>query len=132
MGTADEEAKARLEIERAAMNRQAEALKAAEAARKAAEEAAKNQNKMVAAEPQTAGQGWPDNEVQEPPGKLSQVAGALGVGKAGDLALAKQLLDAERRPGSGTVADQAGAQNDGAKARTSTAGIRAAKPAFER
>jgi hypothetical protein len=127
VGTADEEAKARLEIERAAMNRQAEAIKAAEDAKKAAE-AADNQNEMVAVEPQTAGQGWPDTEVQTQPGTLSQVAGVLR-GEAGDLALARRLL-AERPPGTGVSANRAGVQTDGAKAKTS--GVRVARPAFER
>lgn len=129
MGTQEEEAAALDRIHQEAVAREAAAIKAAEDAAKAS-----GQSSMVAAEPQTTGQGWPDNEVQAAPGKLSQAAGALGVGQAGDVAFAKKLLDSER---GGSASDQAGQRPDGAKdgakgRATGGLGVQAAKPAFER
>jgi hypothetical protein len=130
MGTQEEEAAALHRIQQEAVRREAERIMREDAARKTAE-AANNQNKMVAEEPGGAvATGWPDNEVQPAQGRLTTVAGALGVGKAGNAAFAKQLLDAEQRPGTVASPDQAGIQTDGAKAKTS--GVRAARPAFER
>jgi len=130
MGTAEEEAKALAELERVRTENAIKEMQRQEELRKLQEQQ-NNQNKMVA-DPQAVGQGWPDNEVRAPQGNLSKVAGALGVGEAGDLALARKLLDADRRP-AGAAADQAGVQADGAQARTSgAAGVRVGKPAFER
>ncbi|MEV6286335.1 hypothetical protein [Kribbella sp. NPDC051770] len=122
MGTTEEEAAALDRIHQEAIRREAEALKAADAARKAAEEAAKNQGNMVAAEPT----GWP--EVEAKSGPVTAIAGKLGIGKAGDLALAKQLLDSERRPGTKPEASR----GDGARSRPSSAFARPATPAVER
>jgi hypothetical protein len=132
VGTAEEEAKARLEIERAAMNRQADAIKAAEAAAKKAAEDAANKASMVAEEPGGAvATGWPDNEVQPAQGRLAAVAGALGVGKAGDAALARRLLEGER-PAGGVSVEQSGATTEGARRFSGGLNVRGASPAVER
>jgi hypothetical protein len=76
---------------------------------------------MVAAEPT----GWPEAEAKS--GPVTAIAGKLGIGKAGDLALAKQLLDSERPAGNST----AGSRGDGARARA-TSGLVSPTPAVER
>ncbi|WP_328324213.1 hypothetical protein OHA70_32735 [Kribbella sp. NBC_00382] len=125
MGTQEEEAKARAELERVRTENAIKAMQRDEELRKLREQ---QQSKMVADTPQSTGQGWPDNEVESAPGRLTQIAGSLGVGKAGDAAFAKSLLDSgQPRAGSaGPAVEQA----DGAKSKTP--GVRAAKPAFER
>jgi hypothetical protein len=131
MGTESEEAEARTALERAYTERMVEQMRRQEEARKAAEEAAKNQgqNSMTAA---GAAVGWPDNEVQPAAGRLDAVAGALGVGKAGDAALAQRLLNSGQAPAGGR-STAAAEQADGAKARISGAlGVRGATPAVER
>ena len=104
--------------------RQLEAFQKAEAERKAAEEAAKKQGNMVA-DP-GVGAGWPDGEVQATQTGLDKVAGALGVGHAGDVALAHKLLTGGQTP-LGSVS--APAQSAGGT-KESTAEPRAAKPAL--
>ncbi|GAB2615738.1 hypothetical protein [Kribbella endophytica] len=80
------------------------------------------QGNMVAAEPT----GWPVAEAKS--GPVTAIAGKLGIGKAGDLALAKQLLDSERRPtGNSTTKSRA----DGARGRATTGPTRPA-PVVER
>ncbi|MDX6280811.1 MAG: hypothetical protein QOH03_1882 [Kribbellaceae bacterium] len=126
MGTQEEEAKARAELERVRTENAIKAMQREEEMRKLREQ---QQNKMVADAPQSTGQGWPDNEVQSAPGRLTQIAGSLGVGKAGDAAFAKALLDSgQARPGSGGGATE---QADGPKAKGAL-GVRSTKPAFER
>jgi hypothetical protein len=134
MGTQEEEARARAEMERVRTENAVKAMQREEEMRKLREQ---QQNKMVATDPQASGQGWPDNEVRQAPGRLESVAGALGVGKAGDAALAKRLLDSGQAPaGSGKSA--AGAQaadtpGSGAKARIAGAfKVQGATPAVER
>lgn len=96
-----------------------------------AAEAAKNQGQSSMTAGGTAA-GWPDNEVHSAPGRLDAVAGALRVGKAGDAAFAKKLLDSGQAPAGGR-GTPAGEQTDGAKARLSGAlGVRGATPAVER
>jgi hypothetical protein len=126
MGTQEEEAAALDRIHQEAIAREAAALVAADAARKAAEEAAKQQGNMVA-DPGAAGAAWPDNELQSGPQTgMDKVAGALRVGQAGDVAFARDLLKSGQAPLAGvSKSDQAA---DGAK--QSTAGSRAAKPAL--
>jgi hypothetical protein len=111
MGTTPEEQAALDRINQEAIKREADALAAADAARKAAEEAANN--KMVAAEPVTAS--WPDNGFQAAqPGRLDAVKGSLGIGAAGDAAFASRLLN-DGRPPAGAASAEAGTKSDGAK-----------------
>jgi hypothetical protein len=126
MGTAEDEAKARDELERVRTEnaiREMERQRALEEYRKQQEQ---QQNKMVA-DPGAGGAAWPDNEVQAGPQTgVDKVAGALRVGRAGDVAFARDLLNTGQAPLGGVNApDQAA---DGAK--ESTAGSRAAKPAL--
>jgi hypothetical protein len=140
MGTAEEEARARQALDRVETENRIKAMEQARAleeyrkqqeAAKAAEAAAKGQNKMTADAP--AAVGWPDNEVQTPPSRLDAVAGALGVGKAGDAAFAKELLDGERRPVGDGSGQQPGSRLDGAKERLGAAlNSRGAASAVER
>ncbi|MDX6246814.1 MAG: hypothetical protein QOF10_174, partial [Kribbellaceae bacterium] len=104
-------------------------------------DAAKNQNNMVAVEPgRPTGEAWPEASAEpNSPGLMSTVAGKLGVGKHGDLELAKKLLDAERRPATGETGRDtaagggAGTRADGATSRASRAlGARGPAPAAER
>ena len=127
MGTTEEEAAALDRINQEAIAREAAALAAADAARKAAEEAANQQNKMVA-DPEHAAPNWPDDGVQAAPGRLDAVKGALGIGAAGDAALASRLLNDGRPPASAAVAERSGAASAGAK--EGTGGARSAKPAL--
>ncbi|MFI7065444.1 hypothetical protein ACIBL3_30915 [Kribbella sp. NPDC050124] len=97
MGTQEEEAAALDRIHQEAIAREAARLAAEDAARKAAEEAAKQQNSMVADSPVVSG--WPDNEVQQAPQTgLGKVAGALRVGREGDVAFARDLLNSGQAP----------------------------------
>ena len=135
MGTTGEESNAWNEIQRAETDRQIREMERQAELRRLQEEAAKKaaegQNQMVAAGAETAGQSWPDNEVQAPPSAIDKVAGALRVGAAGDAAFAKQLLDAGRPSADGASAEVG--RLDGAKERAAAAlTSRATKPAFER
>ncbi|TDO52099.1 hypothetical protein EV651_118119 [Kribbella sp. VKM Ac-2571] len=124
MGTAEEEAAALAKIQQEGIQREI-AREIAEINRKAAEEAAKGQGQMVA-DPGAGGAGWPDNEVQAAPQTgLDKVAGALGVGHAGDVAFARDLLNSGQAPLGGVAKPDEAA--DGAK---ESAGSRAAKPAL--
>ncbi|RZT16992.1 hypothetical protein EV649_4529 [Kribbella sp. VKM Ac-2569] len=97
----------------------------AEAARKAAEDAAKKSS--MVADPAAGGVSWPDNEVQAAPQTgMDKVAGALRVGQAGDVAFARDLLNSGQAPLGGVAKPEQAA--DGAK--ESPAGSRAAKPAL--
>lgn len=133
MGDANEE---ELEQRRQAIigeqNRQAAAQRAkeledfrkAEEARKAAEAASKG--KMVT-DPEAAAPSWPDDGMQAVPQTgLDKVAGALGVGHAGDIAFARNLLNSGQAPLGGVTKQEPAA--DGAK--ESAAGARSAKPAL--
>lgn len=126
MGTGSEEADALDKIIQDGIRREVERMQA-EAARKAAEEAAKaqGQNNMAADGPATVG--WPDNEVQAAPQTgVDRVAGALGVGHAGDVAFARNLLNNGQAP-LGSVSRP---EESSAGAKESTAGSRSAKPAL--
>jgi hypothetical protein len=130
MGTQEEEARAQAELERVRTENAIKAMQREEEMRKLREQ---QQGNMVAG-PQATGVGWPDNEVQSAPGRLTQAAGKLGFGKAGDAELAKRLLtDGQPAPGSrGSASGEAGKGTaDTAGARAKTAGVRAAKPALE-
>jgi hypothetical protein len=123
MGTAEDEAKARDDLERVKTEnllKQQEQDRALEEYRKQQE-----QNKMVADEPAVAN--WPDDGFQATPQSgMDRVAGALRVGQAGDVAFARDLLNSGQAPlGSLSTADQAA---DGAK--ESAVGSRTAKPAL--
>jgi hypothetical protein len=123
MGTQEEEAAAMDRIIQESIKREAERLAAEEAARKAAEQ--QGQNSMVADGAATVG--WPDNEVeQKPQSGLGKVAGALRVGKEGDVAFARDLLNSGQAPLGSATGPAASA--DGAK--DQAAGARAAKPAL--
>lgn len=121
MGTQEEEAKALAELERIRTENAIKEMQRQEELRKLQEQ---QQNKMVA-DP-GGGAAWPDNEVQTPPGVREQVAGALRVGKAGDAAFARDLLNSGQAP-LGGVAKPAQAA-DGAK--ESATATRTAKPAL--
>ncbi|TCC07635.1 hypothetical protein [Kribbella soli] len=96
-----------------------------EAARKAAEDAAKKVN--MVADPESAVANWPDDGFQAAaPGRLDGVKGALGIGAAGDVAFARDLLNSGQAPLGGVAQPEPTA--DGAK--ESAAGSRAAKPAL--
>jgi hypothetical protein len=106
-----------------------------EADRKAAEDKLVNgtgSGNMVADEPATAN--WPDDGFQgAAPGRLDGVKGALGIGGAGDAALASRLLNDGRPPAADAVAGRPGAEGGGIKERLGTAlGAGVAKPAVER
>lgn len=123
MGTESEEAAARAELERVRTENAIKQMQRDEEMRKLREQ---QEGKMVADQP--SGVGWPDNEVSAPGGPVTAIAGKLGIGKAGDVALAKQLLDAERRPGGPAPASG----GDGARTRAAGAFTRPATPAVER
>ncbi|HEY3558815.1 MAG TPA: hypothetical protein VGL05_15190 [Kribbella sp.] len=124
MGTQEEEAAALAELERVRTENAIKEMQRQEELRKLQEQ---QQNKMVA-DPGTA-VGWPDNEVQAPPGGLDKVAGALRVGKAGDAAFAHDLLNSGQPPLSGVGKPEDGVAST-AGAREQTSGTRAAKPAL--
>lgn len=122
MGDANEEAKAKEDLIRTGHKNQENHRKAGDAVKKHREDEAKK-GEMVADEPAAS---WPDNEVPATPGVRDQLAGALRVGKAGDVAFARHLLNSGQAPlGSLSAADQAA---DGAK--ESAVGSPAAKPAL--
>jgi hypothetical protein len=129
MGTREEEAAAMDRIQQEAIKREVERMQA-EAARKAAEEAAKKaaeqQGKMVA-DPGAGGMAWPDDEAAVPAQSgRDKITGALGVGHAGDVAFARNLLSSGQPPLSGAVKPETA--TDGAKERAS--GARSANPAL--
>ena len=129
MGDQQEEAAAMDRIIQESIKREAAALAAADAARKAAEAAkAQGQNSMTA---DGTAVGWPDNDVRSEPGRLTQAAGKLGLGKAGDAELAKRLLnDGQPAPGSrGSASGEVGKSAAGARAKAGS--FRGAKPALE-
>jgi hypothetical protein len=123
MGTQEEEAKALADLERVRTENAIRDLQRQEELRKLQEQ---QQNKMVA-DPAVGGAAWPDNEVQAGPQTgMDKVAGALGVGHAGDVAFARKLLNSGQAPlGTVNTPEQTA---DGAK--ESAAGSRAAKPAL--
>lgn len=83
------------------------------------------QNKMAADEPAVAS--WPDDGFQPSPQTgMDRVAGALRVGKAGDAAFARDLLNSGQAPLGGVSKPESAA--DGV--RENAAGSRAAKPAL--
>jgi hypothetical protein len=125
MGTAEEEAAARAELERVRTEnavREMQRQRELEEYRKQQEQ----QNNNMVADPGTAGSAWPDSEVQAPPTGLDKVAGALRVGKAGDAAFAHDLLNSGQAPLGGVGKPEAG--GDGA--REHAGGTRAANPAL--
>ncbi|MEU4389732.1 hypothetical protein [Kribbella sp. NPDC023855] len=131
MGDQSDEAKARDELERVRTENQLKKMQRDEDMRKLHEQQQQQQGNMVAS-PQATGQGWPDNEVQQPVSRLDAVAGALRVGKAGDAAFAKSLLDSGQPRAGSAPAEQTTAA-DGAKSKvTGALGVRSTKPAFER
>ncbi|WP_328999936.1 hypothetical protein OHA18_36535 [Kribbella sp. NBC_00709] len=103
-----------------------------EDARKAAEEAAKKAN--MVADPEPAVAKWPDDGFQAAaPGRLDGIKGALGIGAAGDAALASRLLNDGRPPATEAVSGRPGAEGGGVRERVGAvlnAGV--AKPAVER
>ena len=123
MGTAEDEAKARDDLERVKTEnllKQQEQDRALEEYRKQQE-----QNKMVADEPAVAN--WPDDGFQATPQSgMDRVAGALRVGQAGDVAFARDLLSSGQAPLGGVGKSE----ETGAGAQESAAGSRAAKPAL--
>ncbi|TDW22217.1 hypothetical protein [Kribbella kalugense] len=122
MGTTAEEQAALDRINQESIAREAARLAAEDAARKAAEQ---KQGNMVAGEPAVAN--WPDDGFQAAPQSgMDKVAGALRVGQAGDVAFARDLLNSGQAPLGGVSKPEgtaAGAQESGA-------GSRAAKPAL--
>ena len=92
------------------------------AARKAAEDALVNgESNMVAETPATVA--WPEGQVRAT--GLDKVAGGLRLGRAGDVAFARDLLNSGQMPlGSVSVPEHAVEAGD------STSGSRAAKPAL--
>ncbi|WP_433002899.1 hypothetical protein [Kribbella sp. CA-294648] len=144
MGDASDEAKARDDLERVRTENAIKAMQREAEMRKLREQQQGNQGNMVAA-PQatgqnsivadgTAGVGWPDSEVRAEPGRLTQAAGKLGLGRAGDAELAKRLLnDGQPAPGSrGSASGDAGkGAADTAGARAKAAGVRGVNPALE-
>jgi hypothetical protein len=103
-----------------------------EQARKAAEEAAKKGN--MVADPEPAVANWPDDGFQAAaPGRLDGIKGALGIGAAGDAALASRLLNDGRPLAAEAVSGRPGAEGGGVQARVGAvlnAGV--ARPAVER
>ncbi len=126
MGDANEEEKAKNDLERVRTENAIKQMQRDEEMRKLREQQQKQGN--MVADP-SAGVGWPDNEVTSPGGPVTEVAGKLGIGRAGDLALARKLLDADRRPAD---AQPTSSRGDGAKARIGAALSRPATPAVER
>ena len=120
MGTAEDEAKARDELERVRTEnaiREMERQRALEEYRKQQEQ----QGKMVA-DPEPAVANWPDDGFQAAaPGRLDGVKAALAIGAPGDAALAAKLLNTGHAP-AGSAAPTASA--DGAKEQ-----VRGASPA---
>ncbi|MEV4262338.1 hypothetical protein [Kribbella sp. NPDC049584] len=114
MGTAEDEARARDELERVRTEnaiKEMERQRALEEYRKQQEQ----QNKMVA-DPEPVVASWPDDGFQaDQPGRLDAVKGALGIGAPGDAALAAKLLNTGHAP-AGSAAPAASA--DGAKEQT--------------
>jgi hypothetical protein len=122
MGTQEEEAAARAELERVRTENAIKAMQREEELRKLREQ--EGQNSMVGDAPAVA---WPDSEAQAAPSTRDKVAGALRVGEAGDAAFARDLLNSGQVPLSGAKAPAAGA--DGAREQTG-AGQQAGKPAL--
>ena len=127
MGTAEDEARARDELERV---RTENAIKEMERQR-ALEEYRKQQaqqGKMVA-DPESPVANWPDDGFQAAaPGRLDGVKAALAIGAPGDAALAAKLLNTGHAP-AGSAAPAASA--DGAKEQTGSASpVRAAGAAL--
>lgn len=121
MGTQEEEAAALTELERVRTENALRDMQRQEELRKLQEQ---QQNKMVADGQPAAG--WPDSEVQAPPSGLDKVAGALRVGKAGDAALAHDLLHSGQQPLGAVQKPEPAA--DGAREKAT--GGRAANPAL--
>jgi hypothetical protein len=131
MGTQEEEAKALAELERVRTENAIREMQRQEELRKLQEQ--QNQNKMVA-DPEPVVANWPDDGFQAAaPGRLDGVKGALGIGAAGDAALASRLLNDGRPPAADAVAGRPGAEGGGVKERLGAAlGAGIAKPAVER
>jgi hypothetical protein len=72
--------------------------------------------------------GTAGEEADATPGRLTQVAGAAGIGEAGDLAFALRLLDPGRTGGTPARAEQ---PSNGAK-QWGTAGARVTQPVIAR
>ncbi|MGW6194913.1 hypothetical protein ACWF0M_02090 [Kribbella sp. NPDC055110] len=128
MGDANEEAKAKEDLIRTGHKNQESHRKAGDAVKKHREGEAKK-GKMVADEPAAVtapAANWPGNEVPATPGVRDQLAGALRVGQAGDVAFARDLLNSGQAPLGGVAKPEQTA----AGAKESTAGSRAAKPAL--
>ena len=135
MGTEyEEELAKRQQAIQGELNRQQAAQRAkdladfqrAEAAKKAAEEAAKKSN-MIVAEP--AAPSWPDDGFEATPSRTDGVKGALRIGEAGDAAFVRDLLYSGQAPlGSATLPAKGGV--DSAKEKTGGAVAPAAKPAL--
>jgi hypothetical protein len=104
-----------------------------EADRKAAEDALVNGTgsggSNMVADPEQVAPNWPDDGFQAAPQTgLDRLAGVARVGKAGDVAFARDLLNSGQAPlGSASTPSQIA---DGAKEQTGTAGARGAKPAL--
>jgi hypothetical protein len=131
MGTQEEEARALAELERVRTENAIREMQRQEELRKLQEQ--QNQNKMVA-DPEPVAANWPDDGFQAAaPGRLDGVKGALGIGAAGDAALASRLLNDGRPPAANAVAGRPGAEGGGVKERLGAAlGAGIAKPAVER
>jgi hypothetical protein len=131
MGTQEEEARALAELERVRTENAIREMQRQEELRKLQEQ--QNQNKMVA-DPEPVAAKWPDDGFQAAaPGRLDAVKGALGIGAAGDAALASRLLNDGRPPAADAVAGRPGAEGGGVKERLGAAlGGGIAKPAVER
>ncbi|MER7247111.1 hypothetical protein [Kribbella sp. NPDC000426] len=112
MGTAEDEARARDELERVRTEnaiREMERQRALEEYRKQQEQ----QNNKMVADPEQAAPNWPDDGFQAAaPGRLHGVKAALAIGAPGDAALAAKLLNTGHAP-AGSAAPSASA--DGAK-----------------
>lgn len=136
MGDQNEEAEAWNAIQRAETERQIREMERAAERERLQQQQEGGQSNMAAETPgQPVGGPWTEVSAQpEKPGLMSTVAGKLGVGAAGDLAFAKQLLDSERSTGAGADgAKPDGAKADGAKDRMGSAvGTGSMRPAFER
>ncbi|TDD26142.1 hypothetical protein E1218_13780 [Kribbella turkmenica] len=121
MGTQEEEAAARAELERVRTENAIKAMQREEELRKLREQ--EGQSSMVGDAPAA----WPDGEMQGAPSTRDKVAGALRVGRAGDAAFARDLLNSGQVPLSGAEAPVAG--GDGAREQ-SGAGRHVGKPAL--
>ncbi|MGW6281773.1 hypothetical protein [Kribbella sp. NPDC055071] len=124
MGTQEEEDKTKNDLERVKTENQLKMDNRNAADKKKKE--GNQEGQMVAAGSAEAGSAWPDNEVRDAPGKLSQLAGAVGVGTAGDVAFVRDLLNSGQAPLGGATEPAKG--GDGA--RKGIVGSPAAKPAL--